>query len=126
MALVVAACLASPALADHGRNPVTTEQPDVVRRLLDAAQPIVVVDVRPGPDYRAAHVPGARSVPRTELALRAHEIPQRGQVVVYSDTMFEARWAYELLRSLGYRNVTILEGGLVGWSERGLPVERGP
>src|SRR5688500_18005902 len=44
---------------------------------------VVVLDVRPEPEYRAGHIPGARSVPLATLASRAPELPRRRQMVAY-------------------------------------------
>lgn len=125
--LLVLTCLAAPAIAGHGSGGlVLTEYPEQVKRLMEAGEPVVLVDVRPSEAYRKGHVPGARSVPRAELGGRANEIPQSGQVVLYDDTRFEARRAYEILRGLGYRNVSVLEDGFIGWTRRGFPVELAP
>src|SRR5438046_3878395 len=44
---------------------------------------VVVLDVRPEPEYRAGHTPGARSVPLPALASLARELPRRRQIVAY-------------------------------------------
>ena len=50
------------------------------RRLKDGG---VVLDVRPGGEYRAGHIAGARSVPLAELEARLREIPKDQEVVAY-------------------------------------------
>src|SRR6188472_1790036 len=44
---------------------------------------VVVLDVRPEPEYRAGHIPGARSVPLAALASLAPNLPRRRQIVAY-------------------------------------------
>lgn len=125
--LVLACLTATPAFAGHGgAGSVLTEYPEPVKRLMETRKPVVLVDVRAAEAYRKAHVPGARSVPFVELGGRAHEIPQSGLVVLYGETRFEGRRAYEVLRGLGYRNLIVLEDGFAGWTGRGFPVARGP
>jgi len=85
---------------------------------------VVVLDVRPEEEYRAGHIPGARSVPVERLEAYLQEIPEdreivaycRGPYCVFSDE------AVALLRSRGYR-ARRLEEGLPDWRAAGLPVE---
>src|SRR6184192_2067431 len=44
---------------------------------------VVVLDVRPEPEYRAGHIPGAQSVPLDALASLAPKLPRRRQIVAY-------------------------------------------
>lgn len=87
---------------------------------------VVVVDVRPVEEYTAGHLPGAVSVPLSELTQRLKELPKtreivaccRGPYCVYSYD------AIEILRPKGF-HVRRLKGGFFEWLAAGLPVERG-
>jgi rhodanese-related sulfurtransferase len=115
----------SLALAGHGTpGSVITRYPDEVKRLLEARQPVVLIDVRPEGAYRQGHVPGARNVPFADLGERLGEIPQSGPVILYGDTRFDARRVHDFLRARGYDNLSVLEDGFIGWARRGLPVQR--
>lgn len=58
---------------------VDTEE--LLRRL--AAGDVVVLDVRPEPEYAAGHLPGAVHIPLDELADRLSELPPGRDVVAY-------------------------------------------
>jgi rhodanese-related sulfurtransferase len=58
---------------------VTTEE---LWRRLDAGD-VVVVDVRPEPEYRAGHLPGALHIPLEELSDRISELPADQEIVAY-------------------------------------------
>lgn len=60
-------------------GPVDTGE--LLRRL--AAGDVVVVDVRPAPEYAAGHLPGAVHIPLEELADRLSELPPGREVVAY-------------------------------------------
>lgn len=85
---------------------------------------VLVLDVRPEKEYRAGHIPGARSVPLERLEAYLAEIPRdieviaycRGPYCVFSDE------AVALLRSRGYRARRLAEG-LPDWRAAGMPVE---
>jgi rhodanese-related sulfurtransferase len=86
----------------------------------------VVIDVRPAAEYRAAHLPFARSIPLTELKARVAEIPRSRPVVAYCRGPFcmMARDAVALLTRHGVR-ASRLEDGVAEWRARGLPIEDG-
>lgn len=84
---------------------------------------LLVVDVRPEPEYRAGHVPGAVWIPPDRLELLDHLPPDRnivaycrGPYCVYADD------AVRRLRRLG-RSARRLEDGLPEWRHAGAPVE---
>lgn len=97
---------------------------DELLRLL-RKRDVVVVDVRPRPEYDAGHIAGAVSIPLPELRARLAELPTGGQVVVaycrgpycvYADD------AVRTLREAG-RDGARLEDGFPEWAAAGLPVE---
>ncbi len=85
---------------------------------------VVVLDVRPEEEYRAGHIPGARSVPIERLEAYLEEIPEDREVVAYCRGPYcvFSDQAVALLRSRGYR-ARRLEEGLPDWRAAGLSVE---
>jgi rhodanese-related sulfurtransferase len=85
---------------------------------------VVVLDVRPGDEFAAAHLPHARSLPVDELRKRLNEIPKDTPVVAYCRGPFclMAKDAVELLRKRGYRALHLTDG-VAEWRARGLPIE---
>ena len=117
---------AGPAWAAHGFDgTVLTVQAPYLRRALDRGERVILIDVRPLGDHAAAHLPGARSIPQAEIQARHAEVPTAGLVVLYGPGAAGAlQEAYLYLRSLGYRNLAVLEDGFAGWVARGFPLER--
>jgi len=99
------------------------------RELIARAQAgeIVVIDVRPKPEYRTGHLPYARSLPLRELKLRLDELPKNKPIVAYCRGPFclMAPRAVEMLQASGFRAAR-LEDGVAEWRSRGLPVEIEP
>jgi rhodanese-related sulfurtransferase/DNA-binding CsgD family transcriptional regulator len=96
------------------------------RALLEGARrgEIVVLDVRPAAEFRASHLPFARSMPLPELRRRLNELPRSKPIVAYCRGPFclMAGEAVELLRKKGFE-ARRLEDGVAEWRYRGLPVE---
>lgn len=85
---------------------------------------VTVLDVRPGEEYRAGHIPGALSIPVGELKARLAELPKRRDVVAYCRGPYcvMAIEAVELLRKKGFTAYR-LEQGVVDWRARGWRIE---
>jgi rhodanese-related sulfurtransferase len=87
---------------------------------------VFVIDVRPQPEYEAAHLPFARSMPVAEIEQRLAELPSEVEIVAYCRGPFclLSDEAVALLAAKGYRVRKILDG-VSEWQVAGLPVEQG-
>ncbi len=56
---------------------------DEMRQMKAEGRPFVLVDVRGQSDYVQEHIPGAISLPRSELAARHGELAAAASLVVY-------------------------------------------
>jgi rhodanese-related sulfurtransferase/predicted transcriptional regulator len=115
--------LATAYLGDRSGLDVVSRK-ELAARLRDGD--LVVLDVRPDPEFRAGHIAGARSIPMTELRRRLRSLPNdldvvaycRGPYCVYADE------AVRQLRRRGYR-ASRLEDGFPEWKQAGLAVAVG-
>jgi rhodanese-related sulfurtransferase/DNA-binding transcriptional ArsR family regulator len=75
---------------------------------------VVVLDVRPTPEFTAGHIPGAVSIPIDELPDRLSEIPSDVEVVAYCRGAYcvFAHDAVRLLTAHGRRAVRLADGML--------------
>jgi DNA-binding transcriptional ArsR family regulator len=83
---------------------------------------VIVLDVRPDPEYRAGHIAGARSAPLE--ALESLKLPKRQEIVAYCRGPYcvYADDAVRLLRERGLK-ARRLDVGYPEWQRAGLPVE---
>src|SRR5215813_2204767 len=95
---------------------------ELLRRVNDGE--VTVLDVRPPEEYRAGHIPGALSIPLSELKARLRELPKDREVVAYCRGPYcvMAIQAVEVLRRKGYR-AHRMEEGVIEWRARGWAVE---
>jgi rhodanese-related sulfurtransferase/predicted transcriptional regulator len=84
---------------------------------------VVVLDVRPEPEYRAGHIAGALSAPLEQLESVAAGLPKRREIVAYCRGPYcvYADEAVRLLRAHGLR-ARRLDVGFPEWRRAGLPV----
>lgn len=114
--------LAAAYLGNRRRLQMITRA-ELTRRL--AGGDVVVLDVRPEPEFRAGHISGAISVPIKELQRRLRHLPPDADVVAYCRGPF-CVYADEAVRALSRRGIRAarLEDGFPEWARAGLPVER--
>ena len=84
---------------------------------------VVLLDVRPAPEFRAGHIAGARSVPLDVLEGVAVTLP-REQVVAYCRGPY-CVYADDAVRLLHARGIDArrLDVGYPEWQRAGLPIE---
>lgn len=85
---------------------------------------VVLLDVRPEPEYRAGHIAGARSAPLPGLDGLVATLPGRRELVAYCRGPYcvYADDAVRLLQSRG-RKARRLDVGYPEWRRAGLPIE---
>jgi rhodanese-related sulfurtransferase/DNA-binding transcriptional ArsR family regulator len=105
------------------RDTLEPVPPEELRRRLDAGD-VTLIDVRPEDEFAAGHIPGALSVPVTELPDRLRELPKRKEIVAYCRGPYcvMAVTAVELLRQHGYRARRLIES-IPSWRARGYAVD---
>ncbi len=82
-------------------EPITTGE--LQKRLRDGD--VLLIDVRPGEEYRAGHITSAVSIPQSELTRRLTELPKNKEIVAYcrGPLCTMADEAVSILRQKGYR-----------------------
>lgn len=103
-----------------GMEPISMDE--LWKRVQD--NDVFVLDVRPSEEYKNGHIPGALSIPLSQLRNRLIEIPQDHKIVAYCRGPYcvLSTEAIEILRDAGIEVVRLKEG-LPEWKEAGLPVE---
>jgi len=87
---------------------------------------VVFVDVREPDEFKAGHIPGAKSIPRGTIEWM---VPKKisddknASIVVYCEHGSRGALATYTLVQMGYINVRNLEGGRAAWMKAGCPVE---
>ncbi len=85
---------------------------------------VIVLDVRPEPEYRAGHIPGALSAPLGSLDSVAAKLSKRREIVAYCRGPY-CVYADDAVRLLQERGLKArrLDVGLPEWRRAGRPVE---
>ena len=122
VALISGSMLLAPMLRGGAGGGVT---PGEAVQLINREK-AVVVDVCEPAEYAAGHVGGARNIPLGELeqklpgAVKNKALP----LIMVCASGVRARRAVTIARKLGYEKAEVLAGGMKGWREANLPIER--
>ena len=103
-----------------GLAPLTREE--LLSRM--ATGEVVLLDVRPEPEYRAGHIAGALSVPLPELEERLESLGSGKAIVAYCRGPY-CMLAVDAVAALNARGLSAvrLEDGFPEWKAAGLPVQ---
>ncbi|MBN2161729.1 MAG: hypothetical protein JXR25_09080 [Pontiellaceae bacterium] len=89
--------------------------PTGLKDLMDAGEPVTVIDIRPEGFYQSGHIPNAINIPARVLALK--KLPPLGRVVVYDSGLGTEKinQAVQLLNEKSGIQAEALEGGYAAW-----------
>jgi rhodanese-related sulfurtransferase len=107
---------------------VPTIDADELARRQRRGDELIIVDTRTPEEYRRFCIPGGRSAPGGELALRIHELVRErpgATVVVNCAGRTRSIIGARVLQRMQLPNVVSLRNGTSGWLLAGLELERG-
>jgi rhodanese-related sulfurtransferase/predicted transcriptional regulator len=116
--------LATAYLGDR-RQLQTVTRAELTRRLRH--RDVVILDVRPAPEYQAGHIAGAVSAPIDDLPHQLQDLPPDADVIAYCRGPY-CVYADQAVRTLTRRGrrAARLEDGYPEWARAGLPVNSLP
>jgi rhodanese-related sulfurtransferase len=75
-----------------------------------------IIDVREKEDFEREHIPEAKSMPLSRLKDEMKQLDIANSIVIVCNRGGKrSKEAYDLLKNQGYKDVTILEGGMEHW-----------
>lgn len=81
-----------------------------------------LVDVRTEDEYAAGRIPGARHIPLPDVQSEAAGLDSEQPLVIYCRSGERSGMAADAFAASGW-DAHSIEGGLLAWSEQGLPIE---
>ena len=86
----------------------------------------VVIDLRDDKEFAEGHITGSRNIPEAKLEDRMRELEKfKGKpVIVACASGRRAQAVTGQLRKSGYAEAVTLRGGIAGWRQAGMPLEK--
>jgi sulfur-carrier protein adenylyltransferase/sulfurtransferase len=95
------------------------------QRLKEQGEKPLVVDVREPHEFEAVRIDGARLAPLGSVAASLEDVDKNREIVLVCRTDNRSGKAQRLLADRGYTRLQNMEGGMVAWEKRDLPVVKG-
>lgn len=88
-------------------------------------QKVVLIDVRDAEEAQMAHIDNAVSIPLNLFVESRGKFPtdKNATLVLYGKSSEDCLALLPLVRSWGYLNVTVLQGGFDNWRANGFPIQ---
>ena len=98
-----------------------------VKRRIESGEKFLLVDVREDNEWAKGHLPGAVHMGRGVIERDIEKsVPETGtKLILYCGGGFRSALVADNLQKMGYTNVESMDGGWRGWTEAGLPAEKG-
>lgn len=115
---------------DHGVNDIEVEpiSAEELKLKLDSSKPPILLDVREEKELisELGHIEGITHIPIASLTSRLAEIESKmgNEVVTVCRSGARAYTGAQILKQVGFNNVTVLEGGMLRWNELKYPINK--
>ncbi|MDD2724655.1 MAG: rhodanese-like domain-containing protein [Methylovulum sp.] len=83
---------------------------------LEQGEPLFLLDVREDYEYKYASIPNSVLIPQNKIPERINELDAGQAIVVICHHGMRSKRAANYLVSVGFNDVTNLEGGIDAWS----------
>jgi len=94
-----------------------------LKRRLDRGDKLKIVDVREPNEYQINRIPGSQLIPLGEIPRRYAELDPEEEMVVLCKMGGRSAKAVDFLRSVGFKHVLNLKGGILDWVDKVDPTQ---
>jgi len=91
--------------------------------LLDEHRKIWILDVRSENEVLRSRIPNAQHIHITQLPKHIDEVPRDRTIYIFCGSGLRSMTAASLLQREGWKDITVVLGGLAGWNSTVCPIE---
>ncbi len=91
---------------------------------MQGAPALQLIDVRTEGERHSGYIAQSRLIPLHDLENQLGKLDKAKPIIVYCRSGHRSGMALRLLMDKGFTEVSHIQGGLMGWLQNGLPVER--
>jgi NADPH-dependent 2,4-dienoyl-CoA reductase/sulfur reductase-like enzyme/rhodanese-related sulfurtransferase len=89
--------------------------PEDVKEKMDRKENVLLLDVRSPQEYDEVNIEGSVLIPLGQLRRRLKEIPSDKEIITFCKISLRGYEAALILQSAGFRNVKVMDGGILMW-----------
>ncbi len=108
----------------HANNPVPLVSQQEMLSWQQTKKDMQLIDVRSPSEFAQGHIKGAINIPYSEIDQHLAQLTSSDDIVVYCRSGRRAAIAEQTLLDHGFKRVFHLEGDILDWQSKGLPLEQ--
>ena len=89
-----------------------------LKQRLDRGEKLKIVDVREPNEYQINRIPGSVLIPLGDVPKRYSELDPNDEIVVQCKSGGRSAKAADYLRTVGFKHVLNLKGGILDWIDK--------
>ena len=89
-----------------------------LKQRLDRGDKLRIIDVREPNEYQINRIPGSELIPLGDIPKRYAELDPNEEIVVQCKMGGRSAKAADFLRSVGFKHVLNLKGGILDWVDK--------
>jgi adenylyltransferase/sulfurtransferase len=89
-----------------------------LKQRLDRGDKLRIIDVREPNEYQINRIPGSELIPLGDIPRRYAELDPQEEIVVHCKVGGRSAKAADFLRSVGFKRVLNLKGGILDWVDK--------
>ena len=106
-----------------GAQPVAQEKtesdkitPKQLKEMIEKKEEFILLDVREPHEYQICHIEGTKLIPVNQVQEKISELDSQKEIVVYCHSGGRSMFIVKKLKTMGFKNVKNLEGGIDAWA----------
>ena len=108
-------------------QPMNTQATEItsveLKQRLDRGDKLKIIDVREPNEYQINRIPGSTLIPLGDVPKRYNELDPDAEIVVHCKMGGRSAKAADFLRSVGFKHVLNLKGGILDWVDKVDPTQ---
>ncbi|MBS1817086.1 MAG: molybdopterin-synthase adenylyltransferase MoeB [Acidobacteria bacterium] len=89
-----------------------------LKQRIDRGDKLVIVDVREPNEFQINRIPGSQLIPLGEIPRRYAELDEEEEIIVHCKMGGRSAKAADYLRTVGFKRVLNLKGGILDWVDK--------
>jgi sulfur-carrier protein adenylyltransferase/sulfurtransferase len=111
-------CGITPAAPEAAVNNATEITSVELKQRIDRGEKLRIVDVREPNEYQINRIPGSELIPLGDVPKRYGELNPEQEVILHCKSGVRSAKAADFLRSVGFKRVLNLKGGILDWVDK--------
>lgn len=108
-------CVAANVVRNKLEGKMVGISPLEVERKRKRGEDFLLLDVRTPAEYQKVHIPGSTLIPLGTLRSKLSTLPRNKEIIVFCAVSLRGYEASLILKSAGFKNVKVMDGGLACW-----------